>query len=77
MHEWKYGVSKMMWNWDVVKTLPVSLDLIVGIIWFFCKNFTNIVSYVLSKNEYKVIFRVEINPNFCYFQIFLIIDWGE
>ena len=35
----------------------------------FCKDFINIVSYVLSKNEYLAIFRFEINPNFSYFQI--------
>ena len=64
MHERKYGVSKMVWNWDVVKTLPVSLNLMVGIIWFFCKDLTNIVSYILSKNEYLAIFHFKINPNF-------------
>ena len=61
-----YGVSKMVWNWDVVKPLYVSLDLMVGIIGFFCKDFKNIVSHVLSNNEYLTIFRFEINSNFNY-----------
>ena len=35
----------------------------------FCKDLANIVSYVLSKNEYLAIFHFEINQNFSYFQI--------
>ena len=47
----------------------ISLDLMVETMWFFCKDLTIIISYVLSKNEYLAIFHFEINQNFSYFQI--------